>query len=140
MKLSDINKKNIFETPDGYFENLPSIIQSKAVKPFENWSLRTLFETPVFRYAVAAVVLLITFFIGFQNLTTNTDENVNYATISSDEIHDYLVASDFNEYEILEIAQENNIQIIETKTLEITTETLDEEVDLEDLEEFMTFI
>lgn len=32
-KLDDIPKKNAFVVPDGYFENLPGIIQSRISKP-----------------------------------------------------------------------------------------------------------
>lgn len=32
-KLEDIPKKNIFEVPEGYFEKLPGIIQSRVAKP-----------------------------------------------------------------------------------------------------------
>lgn len=143
MKLSDINKKNIFETPDKYFENLPSTIQSRAVASSSKWVITDLFVMPNLKYALATFVFLAVAFIGFQNLKTDTKttQEIDYlASISADEVHNYLLTTDFNEYEILEIAQENNIQIIETQTLKITTEILEEELELEDLEEFISFI
>jgi hypothetical protein len=57
-KLDDIPKKNVFEVPEGYFDRLPGIIQSRVTT--ENaapswisswgWSLR---------YAVPALVLIV---------------------------------------------------------------------------------
>ncbi|MFN8808304.1 MAG: hypothetical protein ACK5WO_02040, partial [Cyclobacteriaceae bacterium] len=39
-KLEDIPKKNVFDVPDGYFEKLPGVIQSRVAKPERqaNWN------------------------------------------------------------------------------------------------------
>ena len=51
IKLDDIEKENIFRTPPDYFEDLPSIIQAKAVKSAsEAWYLKLL-KQPAVKFA-----------------------------------------------------------------------------------------
>ncbi|MEO8472625.1 MAG: hypothetical protein ABI477_10530, partial [Chryseolinea sp.] len=63
-KLEDIPKKNIFNVPEGYFENLPGIIQSRVTKPSRGQT------SPVFgfvlKYGLAAVVIAAASFFWLQ--------------------------------------------------------------------------
>ena len=46
IKLEKLSKESVFTTPEGYFEQLPGIIQQKAVETDKNQ--QWIFELPVF--------------------------------------------------------------------------------------------
>lgn len=56
MKLDNIDKRNVFKVPDGYFDKLPGIVQSRVAGQQDSprWVFR-----PVLQYALPAVALLI---------------------------------------------------------------------------------
>jgi hypothetical protein len=56
-KLEDISKKNFFEVPEGYFDDLPGIIQARIAhqKPLPAWRLSW---APTWRYALPVTVLV----------------------------------------------------------------------------------
>ena len=55
-KLEDIPKKNIYEVPEGYFDKLPGIIQSRVAK---EETIRKPFFVHSLRYAIPAMVVAI---------------------------------------------------------------------------------
>lgn len=57
-KLEDISKENIFKVPDGYFEKLPGVIQSRLAKPESNpWFAQSFkLAWPVAALAIAVSV------------------------------------------------------------------------------------
>jgi hypothetical protein len=59
-KLEDLSRNNIFKVPDGYFEKLPAIIQSRVATPE-----RKVWLTPFLKMAMpgAIIVLLVTIWI-----------------------------------------------------------------------------
>ena len=90
-KLDDIPKKNIFEVPEGYFERLPGIIQTRtsASSPspvgIPSWS-RAL------RYAIPVVLLIGAGIFWYQNNSLSSRVNVQaeLGTIQSDQLAAYL--------------------------------------------------
>lgn len=59
------NKKNIHQVPEGYFENLPQIIQARAVESTKV-KQRASFVYSL-KYALPVVVLMIVAFVAFYN-------------------------------------------------------------------------
>ena len=101
-RLEDIPKKNIFETPEGYFDELPNIIQArvaeknKASSPIPSFGL-------VLRYAIPVVVVAFTLFFIFRQDDVLRSPDQMLATISSEELTYYLVESDFTTDELLDL-------------------------------------
>ncbi len=56
-KLEDIPKKNIFEVPEGYFEKLPGIIQTRVAKPEPTrWFVPSLkFALPILAFVAVGI-------------------------------------------------------------------------------------
>jgi hypothetical protein len=104
-KLEDIPKKEIFNVPDGYFEKLPGIIQSRVItrekesKPVWSFALR---------YALPAVILLV---IGIFWLMP-ADKGINaeqvLASIETEELVAYINDSDITTDELLANLQLND--------------------------------
>ena len=94
-KIEDIDKKQVFNTPEGYFEDLPMRIQARiesekpqaVSKRLPKWSL-----------ALASVALLLTFV--FVLYDSGTSEQDLLAGISQEELVAYLDQIELDEYEI----------------------------------------
>jgi hypothetical protein len=90
-KLDEIPKKNAFEVPDGYFDRLPGIIQSRisdaSPSPVgaPSW-VRSL------RYALPVLFLLGAGIFWYQSSSTNSlpDVRSELASIQSDQLAAYL--------------------------------------------------
>ena len=101
-RLEDIPKKNIFETPEGYFDELPCIIQSriaeksKATSFFPSYGLALRYAVPVLAVAIALF-----FIFSPSDPLRNPDELL--ASVSSEELTYYLVESDFTTDELLDL-------------------------------------
>lgn len=101
-RLEDIPKKNIFETPEGYFDELPGIIQSriaeksKATSFFPSYGLALRYAVPVLAVAIALF-----FIFSPSDPLRNPDELL--ASVSSEELTYYLVESDFTTDELLDL-------------------------------------
>jgi hypothetical protein len=110
-KLEDIPKNNIFEVPEGYFDKLPGVIQSRIAldKPTE--------ERPFFalalRYAIPVVVLAVVGIFIFQNYQSGpSDSESLLATVSNEELVSYLMdGDDASTEELLEGIDINDIDI-----------------------------
>lgn len=101
-RLEDIPKKNIFETPEGYFDELPGIIQSriaeksKSTSPFPSFGL-------VLRYAVPVLAIAIALFLIFRPSAPLGNPDELLASVSTEELTYYLVESDFTTDELLDM-------------------------------------
>ncbi len=106
FKLEDISKKETFSVPDGYFDSLPTIIQTKAIestKPSFVFS-----KGLVLKLALPA--LLLVFIVGyvgykFQQSSPITDNNIELmlAEISTEEMVEYLDQTDLSSEDFLEL-------------------------------------
>lgn len=100
MKLEDINKTNIHKVPDGYFEELPQIIQARVNhgKPH-----RQRLVIASLQYALPVLLLLVVAI--YWVLYTPTEPTVSaeelLAQVSTDELINYLDDSDMTTDEIL---------------------------------------
>lgn len=109
-KLDDIDKKEVFEVPKGYFEGLPMKIQKRidAERPISKQSF-----IPKWRLALAAsLVLVITFVFVFNNDEPSPEEML--AEVSQDELVAYLDLLELDEYEIAS-AFDEDLDIFETE-------------------------
>lgn len=102
-KLEDIPKKNIFEVPDGYFEKLPGVIQSRVTNrerksmPAFNFALR--FAVPVLvAMAIAAVFWL-------SRAETNANAQSILASVQTEDLVAYLSETDFTTDELLDYVE-----------------------------------
>ena len=106
-KLEDIPKKQNFEVPEGYFEKLPGIIQSRVVQQHKerSWGLDNSFAL---RFAVPVVILLaVGIFWYSRSQMDKSVENI-LASVQTEDLITYLSESDFTTDELLEDAQLNN--------------------------------
>ncbi|MDZ7645881.1 MAG: hypothetical protein U5K54_01170 [Cytophagales bacterium] len=83
-KLEDISKNNIFEVPDGYFEKLPGIIQSRVAK----YRTYTLVCTSL-KFAFPMVAVLAFGIFWYSSQSQNTIEE-QLAAIQTEQLVAYL--------------------------------------------------
>lgn len=99
-KLDEIPKKNIFEVPDGYFDQLALKIQAKtetitpAKRTISGWSF-------ALRYALPLVLLVIGGIIVLKPKAVQDTEQL-LASIPTEHLIDYLHESEIAEMELLE--------------------------------------
>lgn len=106
-KLEDIPKKQNFEVPEGYFEKLPGIIQSRVTKPREDaswWS--------AYRYSVRLVLPAVIFVVAgiFWYNHSQGDKNVEniLASVQTEDLVAYLNEGDLTTDELLEDVEFND--------------------------------
>ena len=100
-KLEDIPKKNIYTTPEGYFDHLPGVIQSRiaAQKPAV---VRQPYLHLAWRYALPVLLLAVALVYVFRDndLKGNPDELL--ASVSATELTSYLMENEFSTEELIE--------------------------------------
>ncbi len=113
QKLEDIDKKNIFKVPEGYFEELPSIIHSRVSKPS---SQATPWFTFALRYALPACVFILAVVWYYNNQTQSTQ---------TQDVEEMLASIDTNS--LIEYLDEREISLNDLlDTYEVTMEDVDE--------------
>ena len=137
MKLDDIPKKEIFNVPDGYFDALPSKIQSRidAGNPQREDSF-------VLRYKLQYVVpVLIIFALGifwFSNNKQPVDAESMIASIATEDLIAYLNESEVATDEVLNHIEFNPVDLDEIETevydLQLGNDLLDTSIDELDIE------
>ncbi len=123
-KLEDIPKKNIFEVPDGYFEKLPGIIQSRVAKPepIRLWVTSLKYALPV----LAIMAVGVFWFSG----QTEKSFDEQLAGIQTEQLIAYLNDADLQIDDLSETVSWDEIDLIELEdkvfsTFEITGDELD---------------
>jgi hypothetical protein len=98
-KLEDIPKKEVFDVPEGYFEKLPGMIQSRVSNPGA-------FSRPAWvyglRYALPAVILLAVTIFWFNRPTGDGSPEGLLASVQTEELVAYLNDTDLTTDELLE--------------------------------------
>ncbi|HCM77848.1 MAG TPA: hypothetical protein DIS90_15800 [Cytophagales bacterium] len=118
MKLEDIPKKNVFNTPEGYFDKLPGVIQSRIVEKQAQPATAGSFVW-VLRYALPVLAVGFALFLIFrQSDPTSTPEDL-LATVSTEDLTFYLVESDLTTEDLLDMAnlQEDEIDALNNHIL-----------------------
>lgn len=131
MKLEDIPKKNVFKEPEGYFDELPGIIQSRIVKeetkPFGIPSFGL-----VLRYALPLLAVGIALFLIFRQsdpMSSNPEELL--ASVDAEALSSYLIESDLTTEELLDFAY-----LDEEDINALNDQLFYPEIDIDLLEEF----
>ena len=114
-KLEDIPKKDIFKVPGGYFENLPSVIQSRVTSQKKERAFLPSFSYAL-RYALPVVILGTIGYFWFNPAEPKTAESI-LATIETEDLVAYLNETDLTTEELLESIQldANDVDQLEDK-------------------------
>lgn len=89
-KLDQIEKKQIFTVPDGYFDTLPLAIQERvAQKRSINW-----FSIPVLRLALPVVALLAVGIVWFKPFSSSPSIEEELSMLNESDLIAYLNESD----------------------------------------------
>src|SRR3954471_21914955 len=99
-KLEDIPKKNIFEAPGGYFEQLPGVIQARVADGERAPTWAPIMRIS-FRYALPAMVIAVaSFFYLTRAISLSTEDFI--ASVDSASLAAYLDDSDLSTEDLLE--------------------------------------
>jgi hypothetical protein len=111
-KLDDIPKKQNFEVPEGYFEKLPGIIQSRVTQQAKErrWVFDVRFAL---RFAVPVVILLAVGIFWYSRLHVEKSVENILASVQTEDLITYLSEGDFTTDELLEDAQLNSQDAID---------------------------
>jgi hypothetical protein len=114
-KLEDIDKKQIFEVPEGYFDKLPLRIQERVSKPQSSFSWM---RSASFRFAVPVLAVLAVAFIWFNPLSKTTIEE-ELESINETELLAFIQDSEFNseELEAAFLLDEEDVDALEENVL-----------------------
>jgi hypothetical protein len=98
-KLEDIPKKHIFEVPEGYFEKLPGIIQSRVARPQRQTVLR--YKTAL-QLAVPAflIAMAVTFWINRHDQRASPENMLS--SVETNDLIAYLEETDLTTEELLD--------------------------------------
>jgi hypothetical protein len=144
MKLDDLPKKNIYQVPDRYFDQLPGVVMARVrEKEAANnpVTISTFWRQPLLRVALASLALVLTFFIIFStnsNQSNSSQSNsssgseVLLSSVSEKDAVEYLMTSDRLEtqdltilaltdedmsHEFIQVSQEEILQAVENEDL-----------------------
>jgi hypothetical protein len=140
FKVDDLEKKQVFSVPEGYFEALPGQISHKMGQTQRrvHWVM-----LPLFRYGAALACVCLIILIGYFKTKSPVSELVQpeaiLSQVSGQDILLYLQQTEISQYELVERASEANITIEENalKDLEVNHELLLEETDPDLIEELI---
>ena len=111
-KLEDIPKKQVFTTPEGYFDNLPGKIQARVAVKTEDRP----FYSNALKYALPVVVLLAAGIFWFdQNQSVGNDAESILASVETDALIAYLDESEISTEDLIENLEfsDDDIEAIE---------------------------
>jgi hypothetical protein len=111
-KLEDIPKKQNFEVPEGYFEKLPGVIQSRVTQQNKerSWGVDLRFAV---RFAVPVVILLAVGIFWYSRAHMEKSVENILASVQTEDLITYLSESDFTTEELLEDVQLNSQDAID---------------------------
>jgi hypothetical protein len=123
-KLEDIPKKNTFEVPKGYFDQLPGIIQTRVAtkpKPSFQWTM-------ALRYAIPVLILVMAGIFWFNR--TPIAQGNEWDAVQEDQLALYLNDTDLTSEDLAEAMtwSENDLAELEGQvyaSLEVSSEELE---------------
>ncbi|MCW5911295.1 MAG: hypothetical protein KIT62_09490 [Cyclobacteriaceae bacterium] len=118
-KLEDIPKKDPFKAPDGYFDQLPGIIQARITKPKSHtiW-------IPVLKFALPVVAFIAAGVFWFSDQATQPFED-QLAGINTEELIAYLDNTEFAWEDTEEITEWNEDDVLDFEDRVYSTFTTD---------------
>ncbi|MCC5931360.1 MAG: hypothetical protein JJU28_19075 [Cyclobacteriaceae bacterium] len=90
MNLGEIPKRNIYQVPEGYFEQLPAKIQNRIDASDENTILRSINEQNIWRFTAGIAASLLIFWLSWHYQILNFSDKDMLAGISETEMIAYL--------------------------------------------------
>jgi len=123
-RLEDIDKKNVFRVPEGYFDQLPTVIQSRIAE--KHSGVRFGIPRIVWQYAAPALVVIAAFFWFYPSFqpaagVSGMESGELIASVDTESLIAYLEVSEDLEFEdILEFYAPDEVDIAE---LELSTYT-----------------
>ena len=129
-KLDEIPKKNIFEVPDGYFDQLALKIQARtetispAKKTISSWSF-------VLRYALPVVLLVIGGIIVLKPKAVQDTEQI-LASIPTEHLIEYLHESEIAEAELLEAINFDDTDV-DSLNVHVHTQYATDDLDMKEI-------
>ena len=133
-KLEDIPKKNVFEVPDGYFDRLPGIIQTR-ISVSRPSPVGILSWSKALRYALPVILLMGAGIFWYQNNPGSNSSKVNVqselAAIQSDQLVAYLDDHELTTEDLVETVtwssdDLNSLENAVYSTLNVTHHQLEE--------------
>ncbi len=102
QKLENIPKKNIYQVPDGYFDDLPGIIQARVAR--ENPKKEVIFSwVSTLKYALPALLIGVAGLFWYTQSTNQPmDADAILATIETEALVAYINESDMSTEELLD--------------------------------------
>jgi hypothetical protein len=100
-KLEDIPKRKVFNVPEGYFENLPGIIQARVSTQVKEKETRPVFAYAL-RYTVPLVVVFALAIFWFNRRAEVTSAESILASVQTEDLVAYLNDADLTTDELLE--------------------------------------
>lgn len=124
-KLEDIPKKTIFVVPKGYFDKLPSVIQSRIAEKSPVRERASYFALSL-RYALPAIVLVAASIFVYQTYYNQpADVESILASVDSQDLVDYLDEDEVSIEDILEDVNAGEINPDELNTMELDFSEVD---------------
>lgn len=101
MKLEDLPKKQPFNVPDGYFDDLPQRIQ-KRISSNERSYVGAWFIRYKLHYALSVIVLVVLAIWWMPKSETTSDVESMLATVETEELLNFLDQSELTTEELLQ--------------------------------------
>lgn len=128
-KLEDIEKKDIFKAPEGYFDTLPSIIQSRVSTEKASLWIPTIANG--LKYALPVLALVVTLLWFLKPEKESSPEEI-LASVNSVDLADYIQSMEINNEDFLDLLDYAQINI-DSLNLQESFVIEDEEIDLTDV-------
>ncbi|MEM8895298.1 MAG: hypothetical protein AAGC88_12020 [Bacteroidota bacterium] len=123
IDLNELKKEQPFKAPDGYFEELPGIIQNRAVHSGRKTQI---WELPVIKWAaVPAMIIAIAVFAVLPN-NDDVDPDQLLAEVSTDELVAYLESTEVSTTELLSMIDQPEL-LFEENDADLLGDDLSEE-------------
>jgi hypothetical protein len=141
FKLEEFPRENMYKVPDGYFDELPGIIQQRVTKKSESSGWREIFLNPDNGWkaalAVAVIALVMVFSGVFNNKTYEGSVEDILAEVSLEDLIQYVEYSDISTEEILAELDFSDYEMnyLMGEDIQLLDESEYEELDMLDLYE-----
>jgi len=132
MKLDDSHKKNIHKVPEGYFDELPQVIQSRIAE--QNSKRSQLWLSYSLKYALPVILLIVVFALSITDFNNQETPEELLAEVTTEELILYLEESDITTEELIEAVDYESLEL----EFEEETEIIDDsEIDEEEIEQLL---
>jgi hypothetical protein len=148
MKLDDLPKKNIYQVPDRYFDQLPGRVMSRVrEKETANYpsAILTFLRQPFLRGALAGLAIVLSFIFIFtlnpknpQPANPSSDAAGLLSNISQKDAIDYLMTSDQLDTQDLSALSLSN-EDLSHEFIQVTREDIMQAVENEDIGEIYLY-